>query len=251
MQWIDREFLQGVDADAFRRMRPFPWSGFHGLLTPEGFARLSEDFPSLDLFEKHEGVAREHGQEPHDRYYLAYEESVYRKHGLAGKQGIVSHEGLPASWQRFLEELQDEEYLAFAARLFGVERLRVRYAWHVGLTGSSVSPHLDGPSKVGTHIFYFNSSREWNPAWGGETLVLGGRRVESMSPGFDDFESELPTPFLDNRSFLFQSTPEAWHGMRPLACPAGRQRRLFNVIFMWKRTRSEKLARKVRSLLGR
>jgi hypothetical protein len=36
---------------------------------------------------------------------------------------------------------------------------------------------------------------------------------------------------VDNHSFLFRNTPDAWHGASALTCPPGSYRRLFNVIF--------------------
>ena len=144
---------------------------------------------------------------------------------------MVRLDELAPSWRQFLGELESRPYRRFIRWLLGVTPDRVRYAWHLGFAGSEVSPHLDGKEKLATHIFYFNESGDWRPEWGGETLVLGGRAVERMNPDFSDFRLVRAVPFLDNRSFLFRNGPQAWHGVRPLAVPPGRYRRLFNVIF--------------------
>jgi len=230
--FIDYALLESFPADSFISKKPFPWHDFHRVLTPEGFAALSESFPPLDLFEQHSGMERVYGQRPHNRYYLAYEQSVYARNRADEGQGTIRHAELPAVWQAFMDELATSEgYLNFIKRLFQVSEFAVRYAWHVGVTNSEVSPHVDGAPKIGTHIFYFNTSADWKPEWGGATLVLGGKRTPAMNPDFDAFVSVEAAQIVDNRSFLFRNGEHSWHGVKALTCPAGSSRRLFNVIF--------------------
>lgn len=237
-RFLDAARLGAFSPEAFAAKRPFPWQDFQALLRPEGFRELLRDFPALELFEKHEGIGRHHGQRPHDRYYLAYEVSRYKDLEHPPGQGIVRHEGLPPSWQAFIGEIEtSREYREFIRAALEVREFEIRYAWHLGVSRSDVSPHLDAERKAGTHIFYFNTAEDWDPAWGGETLVLGDKRVDGMAPDFGDFELAIPTPFVGNRSFLFRNGPHAWHGVRGLACPQGRHRRLFNVIFEHPRRR--------------
>ena len=94
-----------------------------------------------------------------------------------------------------------------------------------------MSPHVDSAKKIGTHIFYFNTSEDWRPEWGGATLVLGGKRTPAMNPDFDDFTDVEAAQIIDNRSFLFRNSAQSWHGVRALTSPAGSYRQLFNVIF--------------------
>jgi hypothetical protein len=123
----------------------------------------------------------------------------------------------------------------------------------MGYSGSEVSPHRDAEDKIGTHIFYFNRSADWSPEWGGETLVLAGKRVPTLNPDFSDFDQQVAIPILDNASFLFKNEPDAWHGVRPLHAPEGHYRRLFNVIVTHRKTpksktrapQSKKLIRRV------
>ncbi|NES81873.1 MAG: 2OG-Fe(II) oxygenase [Moorea sp. SIO2B7] len=230
-KFIDYDLLQSFNKQLFRSNEPFPWFNLHQFLTSEGFQKLYHDFPSLNYFEKHKGLKRVYGQKPHDRYYLAYETSKYHLHKRQ-KQGTVNLKQLPESWQRFVEELETSlDYQDFIKSLFEVSDFRVRYAWHVGVTNSEVSPHTDGPNKIGTHILYFNTSEDWNPDWGGSTLALGGKLTDVMNPDFTDFTTITPSQFLDNCSFIFKNTPNAWHGVKPLTCPQGKYRRLFNIIF--------------------
>lgn len=207
---------------------PFAWREIEGCL--EGFSTLCRDFPSLALFEFHQGLVRKHGQRPHNRYYLAYESSPYEEPGLGRS---VSSEDLAPSWQEFIAELQsDLSYHRMISSLLGPEEgWQMRFAWHVGTKGSEVSPHLDGREKLATHIFYFNSSHDWDLSWGGEMLVLEGKMVDKNNPDFEEFADITPCQIVDNRSFLFKNSPTMWHGVRPLRCPEGKYRRLFNVIF--------------------
>jgi hypothetical protein len=233
--YLDTALLQRFTGEAFAARRPFPWTDFERLLTPGGFAALYAAFPALDVFERHDGLTRADGQRPHNRYYLAYGDSIYHRtgkghYGLESRSGTISHEALPAAWQEFIEELQGDAYGAFVRRALGVDAPRLCFAWHVGTTGSEVSPHRDARDKVGTHIFYFNTADDWRPEWGGSMLALGGKKAPRMNPDFDDFESETAIDIRDNRSFLFGNAESAWHGVRPLTCPPGAQRRLFNVI---------------------
>ena len=139
------------------------------------------------------------------------------------------HQDLSPGWARFIEELSQSSYLDFIREFLG--EVRVRYAWHRGFRGSEVSPHRDGPDKLGTHIFYFHTPEEWDPAWGGNTLVLSGKSVASESPDFREFSSSESIACFDNHSFLFQNAPDAWHGVEAVTCPEGTHRKLFNVIF--------------------
>src|SRR5262245_29961313 len=166
--FIDYQLLRAFDADGFKKRLPFPWQRLRGFLTREGFSALYDDFPPPELFEHHNNISRGHGQRPHNRHYLAYENSIYHK---KGESGVVRHDQLPATWQRFMDELQrSDEYHQFIRRALGVAAFRTRYAWHVGSQGSEVSPHVDDRKKIGTHILYFNTSDDWNPEWGGATL---------------------------------------------------------------------------------
>ena len=235
---INYELLTSFQQKLFIQNRPFPWYNFNTFLTEEGFNRLLQDFPSIELFEKHQGLERIYGQRPHNRYYLAYKTSVY--HQIEHRdRGIIDYKHLPQSWQTFIEELETSRiYQDFIKSLFEVADFEIRYAWHIGVTNSEVSPHKDAEQKIGTHIFYFNTDDDWEPSWDGSTLVLGEKLKNVMNPDFNDFTTVIPTQFTNNHSFLFKNTPNAWHGVKPLTCPEGKYRRLFNVIFEFPQTNS-------------
>ncbi|PJD95254.1 MAG: hypothetical protein CK425_09060 [Parachlamydia sp.] len=230
MELINDSVIQSFPLDAFNKRWPFPWHNFHEFLTPEGFSQLYAEFPSLEFFEYHENLSRGSGQRPHNRYYLAYQKSIYKKDDQMG--GIVTSEALTPSWQQFIHELEtNKNYQDLMHRILGNQPFEMRYAWHAGMSTNEVSPHCDNISKIATHIFYFNTSEDWNMEWGGALIVLGDKLTPVQNPDFKDFMTSTPIKILDNHSFLFKNTPNAWHGVKALKSPEGKYRRLFNVIF--------------------
>jgi hypothetical protein len=225
--YLDHTVLDSFRFDEFESRTPFRWTSIEHVLTPEAFATLLRDFPPLSLFAWHEGQPRIHGQRPQDRWYLAYESSPYPNY-----EGVVRRSDLAESWQAFIDELEtDRAYRDLIARCLGRDDVKVRYAWHVGVSGSEVSPHVDDPRKAGTHIYYFNTADDWRDAWGGATLVLDDKHTPALNPDFSEFGAKTVVPTVGNRSFLFRNQPDAWHGVEALTCPEGSHRRLFNVIF--------------------
>jgi hypothetical protein len=249
-QYIDADRVRGCSAEQFAKSPPYPWQSFEAFLKQGRFQELYRDFPSLDRFEFHQGLPKKGGARPHNRYYLGYEKTFFSRVERSGK-GVIEHGDLAPSWQGFIEELSEApEYRDFICRMLGVDEIEMGFAWHVGVTSSEVSPHVDARGKLGTHIFYFNTSEDWDDAWGGSLLVLGGKNTPAPNPEFADFETAQPVPLRDNRSFLFKNTPEAWHGVQALTCPGGSYRRLFNVRFHGKQTKAS-LVRRVTGFFSR
>jgi hypothetical protein len=95
-----------------------------------------------------------------------------------------------------------------------------------------VSPHCDARHKIGSHIFYFNTEEDWDPSWGGETLILddGGRFDRRSAPRFDEFDRVITAPALGNCSLLFARRANSWHGVREIRCPEGAYRKVFIVV---------------------
>src|SRR5690554_1240216 len=96
MSFLDYSRLDALDEKAFQQTKPYAWMNPGALLTDEGYRRLVETLPDISLFEASFGVERSHGQQPHDRYILEYDE------------------GLPVSdeWHAFARELREDRYRA-------------------------------------------------------------------------------------------------------------------------------------------
>jgi hypothetical protein len=235
---LDWDRLDRIDAQAFRATKPYPWINLEGALTDAGFERLHATLPDVAGFERLFGVKRSYGQQSHDRFALEW------------------HPGLRLSepWQAFVEEIRSERYSAFLHRLFGRRPLVLGLHWHYTPRGASVSPHCDARRKLGSHIFYFNTADDWDPAWGGETLILDdrGRFDAKSAPRFEDFDRVMPAESLGNRSLLFARREQSWHGVREIRCPEGALRKVFIVTIndrvlsaadrVWRRMRGKRVA---------
>jgi len=216
VQYLDESALNSLDPKSFQNRRPYPWCNLAGVLRPEAFERLREELPPLTMFQEVFGKARRHGQRSHDRYALEYEPGI----------------ALPPSWQAFIDELQGPVYQAWLARAMGAHGFELRFHWHYTPAGASVSPHCDAKRKLGSHIFYFNTEHDWDPAWGGETVILddGNRFSPDSAPAFEDFASVESSETLGNRSLLFVRNGNSWHGVRAIECPPGALRKVFIVV---------------------
>jgi hypothetical protein len=208
--------LDAIDAEGFRTRRPYPWANPENLITTEGYEALAQNLPDLSLFEKKFGYERRAAQKPHDRYSLEYTEDT----------------PVPEPWREFIDELRSDHYRDTVARLFKVRNPEFRFHWHYAPKSCSISPHCDSGREYGSHIFYFNTEKDWDPGWGGETLVLddGGRFDSNSAPAFEDFEQAITCRSVGNVSTLFRNGGHSWHGVRELGCPEGQMRKIFIVV---------------------
>lgn len=239
MSYIDTDRMAEIagQSAAFVARQPYPWLGMQGVVREDGFHRLCAELPALSLFDRQFGQARGYGQQGHDRYALQYNPRLDCS--------------LSAAWRDFIAELQGGAYSAFLRRMYGLgphERFVLSMHWHFAPNGTSVSPHTDARRKIGSHIFYFNTQEDWDPAWGGQTVVLddGGDRAAHSSPGFDDIPQVAMSTILGNQSFMFKRTEHSWHAVRPIACPPDHLRKVFIVVInrvnfqvVWRRLRGK------------
>ena len=216
MSYLDFDHLHSLDPAAFQSQHPYPWINPEALLTEEGYQELLETLPHSSLFTPIFDKQRAHGQRSHDRYGLAYR----------------PHIPLAAPWREFIAELSGPDYRQFLHQMLGTRFFDVGFHWHYTPNGCSVSPHCDAKYKLGSHIFYFNTDQDWDPAWGGETVILddAGRFNRESAPQFEDFEQAIPSQSLGNRSLLFARRKNSWHGVREMRCPEDRMRKVFIVV---------------------
>jgi len=216
MTFLDVERLGALDAAAFQGSRPYPWINPERLLTPAGHQRLLEALPPVAQFAPMFNVKRKHGQQSHDRFALEY------------------HPGLAVApcWHEFVRELQGPVYRRFLQQMLARRFFSLRFHWHYTPNGCSISPHCDSKTKLGSHIFYFNTAADWDSAWGGQTVLLddGGRLNPKSAPRFEDFDRVITAETLGNRSLLFARGEQSWHGMRQIQCPEPAMRRVFIVV---------------------
>jgi len=216
MEYLDYARLDGISKRDFLETKPFPWLSFPGALTPEGYRTLLAELPDVAKFERRFGYGRDHGQKGHDRYSLEYDESL----------DISPH------WHAFVRELRSPRYRRFLRKMLGFRPMRLTYHWHYTPQGCAVSPHCDSSIKLGSHIFYLNTSEDWENDWGGQTVVLDdhGRFDCRSAPAFDELDEVASSQTVGNYSFVFKRTPKSWHGVRAVQCPEGKLRKVFIVV---------------------
>ncbi|HLH09593.1 MAG TPA: 2OG-Fe(II) oxygenase [Terriglobales bacterium] len=215
MQYLDYERMAGIDAESFRNTVPFPWISIQRILTDAAFARLCATLPRVEQFERQSGREGGYG----DLYALQYRPNL----------------DLAEPWREFTGQLCGEQYQHFLRSLIGLparERIELTMHWHFGPRGFSLSPHVDARRKIASHIFYFNTEADWDPHWGGQTAVLADTAgfLRKKHPQFGDLREIAAPEILGNRSLLFQRTEQSWHGVRPLAYPEGKLRKVFIVV---------------------
>lgn len=209
--------LEKVNKTAFQSIKPFPFLEVEGILTRDGHQALLRDLPDPRDFSRVFGRKRRYGQRSHDRFVLQY-------HPLGS---------IPELWRDFIGELRSGPYRTFVAGLLGRDDFVLHFHWHYTPRGCSVSPHCDVEWKLGSHIFYLNTTSDWDATWGGETLALGGNPGLSSrsAPDFEDFPIQVASRPIGNRSLIFRRDEGSWHGVRPLECPLGALRKVFIVEF--------------------
>jgi hypothetical protein len=219
MGYLNYSYLDGISGEKFREQHPYPWINFQGTLIPQGYEELRRAIPEISLFERKVGVKRAHGQGYHDRAILHY------------RPGITA---LPKPWKDFVAELQGKNYKSFIHRMLGVPEskpLILTMEWYYAWQGCYVSPHCDAHRKVATHIFYFNTDKDWDTSWGGNILIMddGGHYKAHSAPEFGDLGVAAELDPRGNGSLLFMRTKHSWHGVRPLKSPPDALRKLFIV----------------------
>lgn len=239
MSYLDARRLAHIaeKTSEFLNRKPYPWAGYQGVLHGDGFQRLCAEMPRADLFAAEFGKVRGYGQEAHNRYALQYRPKLDAE--------------LSQPWREFIEELHAAPYEAFLRKVYGLgpqERIALSMHWHHAPSGSSVSPHTDASRKVGSHIFYFNTPDDWDPVWGGQTVVLDdeGRLKAHAAPSFDSLRQVAASEILGNQSFMFKRTEHSWHAVRPITCPPDHLRKVFIVVVnrvnfqvLWRRLRGK------------
>lgn len=218
MTYLNIERLNQIDPKMFQAQKPYPWINPEGLLTDEGYQRLQETLPDVSLFERRFDAQRKYGQKSHDRYTLEWR----------------TNPPVAPPWKEFVAELEGRTYRAFVESLLETSDFSFNFHLHYTPNGCSVSPHCDAKRKLGSHIFYFSTEKDWDASWGGETVILDdhGRFNSDSAPNFEDFEDAIDSHALGNRSLLFTRKKNSWHGVREIRCPEGALRKVFIVEFI-------------------
>ena len=215
--YLNTDLMDSINPESFRAQHPYPWINPQHFIDPDRFGELLNSLPDISQFRAFMSKQRKHGQASHDRYLLDYEKNM----------------DISPAWSEFIKELRSRRYRRFVCKLLGVSNVRFRFHWHFSSTGCEVSPHCDSRNKIGSQIFYLNTSDDWDWSWGGETVILddNGRFETDSAPSFEDFDAEYPASTSDNHSLIFGRQGNSWHGVRRINCPGNYFRKVFIVTF--------------------
>lgn len=235
-QFLDTATIESIDIDAFRAEKPFPWINPMGVIQEDKLQLLLSNMPEIDIFTPHFGQERKYGQQSHDHYSLEYDGDTQ----------------LPPVWQAFVDELCGDYYRRFVCNFLGTSDIGFRFQWHMAPRGAAVPPHCDSRRKIGTQIFYMNSSTDWQPEWGGQTLILDDhdKFKRNSNPGIEDFPDVQAASISENSSLIFGRGKKSWHAVGALDCPEGALRKVFIVIYE-ERSAMRTARKKVTALLKR
>jgi len=212
MEWVDLSALKEVSRERW-------WLPVSDFLTNEALQTLTQDFPSMDLFD----------HQPHRNLGVTYN----GRWVLDSVKHAAKMELIPESWRKFRAYLSDPNgpYYKEVSQKLGIE-FDVRFEWHQSEAGFEIGPHTDNPRKWATHILYFHSVNDWDARWGGETLVLLGNKGDEFTPNYEDFREQVSIPFLGNKSFFLITKPDSYHAVKKLCTPPGIFRKTLNIILL-------------------
>lgn len=237
MTYLNFDVLNKIDVVKYQNNKPYPYISFAGALYDDAYARLLSCLPDVALFEKQFGIERRHGQKYHDKYYLLYSDSV----------------PVAPAWKEFLDELQSDEYRRFLEKMFNVKRndYNIALSWHYMPQGTCITPHCDTRTKIGSQLFYFNTSDTWKEEWGGQTLALDdkGERDPFTGPQLSEFTDIYTSKSVDNNSFIFTRTDHSWHAVDTIQCPETEIRKMFSVVLNRKPTNFSKIKRMIKKYI--
>jgi hypothetical protein len=174
---------------------PYDWAEVDGLFTRQGAAALAAAYPR-DHFKTLSG---------HD----GEKQFLYESRSLIGMGATAPSFGdqLAAPWIELARDLLSPEYRSAMSLLTDYDLtaspIEVN-VFHYG-PGSSLGPHLDLPSKLVTHVLYFNKG--WNPADGGCLSILRSKNPEDVAATI--------LPLVGNSSVLVRSD-RSWHAVQPV-----------------------------------
>lgn len=217
---------------------PYPVGLARNVLPADVYAEMVATFPTVDMF-----VAKE---------------SKGVKYSLSGhnnRQGFRAHLRNNAAWSRFYDYVRSDVFIddtltmleahhvdlgprrsSFGARMIQrfkafrkgspqphVPTLRSRFEFSaMPVTGGSIRPHTDHPSKIVTMVIPILAEGEWDPAYGGGTSIVWPKdRSRSFNfsnsyMDFDEVECLKSYAFEPNQCLVFVKTHNSWHAVWPM-----------------------------------
>lgn len=217
---------------------PYPIGLARGALAPDFYQELIDTYPDDRIFvlKDFNGIKYSLSQHNNKPGYLNH----LRKHAAWGRfydyikseRFIVDTMAMLKSHNIDLDlantSLRDRAVKRFKAFKKGspqphFPKLRSRFEFSsMPVTGGSIRPHTDHPSKVVTMVIPILRENEWNDEYGGDTSVVWPKernRSYNLIGAYMDFEEVdcIKTyPFEPNQCLVFVKTYNSWHAVWPM-----------------------------------
>lgn len=216
---------------------PYPIGLAPGALASDVYSELVETFPKDDIF-----VSK-------DFHGIKY--SLSQRNNRAG---YLAHFRQNAAWRAFYDYIKSRAFISDTMRMLAANnidlgltppwrermarrvkavkmgrplphfsKLRARFEFSaMPVTGGSIRPHSDDPSKVVTMVIPILHENEWKDEYGGGTSVVWPKdrsRSFNVVNGYLDFDEVdcLRTyAFEPNQCLVFVKTYNSWHAVMPM-----------------------------------
>ncbi|MPZ09794.1 MAG: hypothetical protein GEU89_06230 [Kiloniellaceae bacterium] len=194
---------------------------------------------------------------PDDRIFVSkdFNGVKYSLSQLNNKSGYYDHLRKHGAWSRFYRYIKSEGFIADTLTMLKANKVDLRLAntafreraikrfrafkkgspqphfpklrsrfefSSMPITGGSIRPHTDHPSKVVTMVIPILRENEWQEEYGGGTSVVWPKdrtRSFNLANGYLDFDEVdcLRTyPFEPNQCLVFVKTYNSWHAVWPM-----------------------------------
>ncbi|MEH1840105.1 MAG: 2OG-Fe(II) oxygenase [Nostoc sp.] len=217
--------FDSIRATAMQKV-PYNWALIKNLLSPEASLELTASFPHEEFcLSEGKGYGYSWGKmlatSEDISLMLKSSDNRWRERMAQGRLTYdLRH--LSKVWRQLIEGLWTDSYHAAIAEMSGLELKDC--VMDIGFRrynlGHLHHPHTDEPSKVLTHLLFFN--QQWSVDWGGSLRILKDSQPESV------FQDVLP---LSDCSVAIARSDNSWHMVTPLTCPVSECRLALRVAF--------------------
>lgn len=194
---------------------------------------------------------------PDDRIFVSkdFNGVKYSLSQLNNKSGYYDHLRKHGVWSRFYRYIKSEGFIADTLTMLKANKVDLRLAntafreraikrfrafkkgspqphfpklrsrfefSSMPITGGSIRPHTDHPSKVVTMVIPILRENEWQEEYGGGTSVVWPKdRSRSFNLAnsyldFDEVDCLRTYPFEPNQCLVFVKTYNSWHAVWPM-----------------------------------
>lgn len=217
---------------------PYPIGMAQGVFDPGFYQELIETYPDDSTF-----VSKE---------YHGVKLSLSR---LNNRAGYYAHLKKSPAWKRFYDYIESQRFITETMEMLKAHNIDLGltgFSWRdrwvkrykaykrgaplphfpkltsrfefssMPITGGSIRPHTDAPSKVVTMVIPILREGEWKEEFGGGTSVVWPKdhtRSFNQVNGYMDFDEVdcvKTFPFEPNQCLVFVKTYNSWHAVWPM-----------------------------------